>query len=89
MISTRKDRTPVYIYLDNVKSLAKWLSQASCACMRGAVVRRQKCIINNLQLKGQQEVTITWEFCTLLQSGCITRVVLREKGTLRLKVAQI
>lgn len=83
MISTRKDRTPVHVYLDNVKSLVKWLSQASCSCMRGAVVRRQKCIINNLQLKGQQKVTITWEFgisyCYLDAS---TRLVLRKKATL-------
>lgn len=81
MISTRKDRTPVCVYLDNVTIPAKWLSQASCSCMRGAVARRQKCIINNPQLKGQQKVTITWEFCTFyINLDASTRVVLRKKG---------
>lgn len=90
MISTRKDLTPVHVYLDNDKSPVKWLSQASCSCMRDAVVRRQKCIINNLQLKGQQKLTITWKVCTFFSNlDASTRVVLRKKAPLRLKVAQI
>lgn len=87
MISTRKDRTPVHVYLDNAKSTVKWLSQASCSRMRGEETEMHH---KQSATERATKLTIAWKFCAFYCNlDASARVVLRKKATLRLRVAQI
>lgn len=82
MISTRKDRTPMHVYLDNVKSPVKWLRQASCSCMRG---RSEETEMHHKQSATDRATKSDHHLGVLrilLQSGPINKGGLEEKKLL-------